>query len=422
MRDSKDIKSYMEAIGSEAKTASRDLAMLSTEKKNSTLMSITECLEKRKAEILVANEEDVSEAKSKEIKEALIDRLKLTGSRIDAMISGLKSVAELPDPIGSITKLKPTPSGIKVSQMRVPLGVVGIIYESRPNVTADAAALCLKSGNACILKGGTEAFKSNTVIASCLSEGLLSEGLPEASVQLINTTDREAVKILLGMDKWVDVIIPRGGKGLVKLISNEAKVPVIKHLDGICHVYLDKECDQKKAYSIALNAKTYRYGICGAMETLLVHEKIAEDVLPLLAEAFKEKGVELRGCELTLRLLNIVMATEEDWVTEYLAPILSIKIVDGLRSAIDHINNFGSAHSDCIVTENKEKASFFLRNVDSSSVMHNVPTCWADGFEYGLGAEVGISTDKFHARGPVGLEGLTSQKYLVEGDAELRGS
>ena len=422
MRDSKDIKSYMEAIGSEAKTASRDLAMLSTEKKNSTLMSITECLEKRKAEILVANEEDVSEAKSKEIKEALIDRLKLTGSRIDAMISGLKSVAELPDPIGSITKLKPTPSGIKVSQMRVPLGVVGIIYESRPNVTADAAALCLKSGNACILKGGTEAFKSNTVIASCLSEGLLSEGLPEASVQLINTTDREAVKILLGMDKWVDVIIPRGGKGLVKLISNEAKVPVIKHLDGICHVYLDKECDQKKAYSIALNAKTYRYGICGAMETLLVHEKIAEDVLPLLAEAFKEKGVELRGCELTLRLLNIVMATEEDWVTEYLAPILSIKIVDGLGSAIDHINNFGSAHSDCIVTENKEKASFFLRNVDSSSVMHNVPTCWADGFEYGLGAEVGISTDKFHARGPVGLEGLTSQKYLVEGDAELRGS
>ena len=422
MRDSKDIKSYMEAIGSEAKTASRDLAMLSTEKKNSTLMSITECLEKRKAEILVANEEDVSEAKSKEIKEALIDRLKLTGSRIDAMISGLKSVAELPDPIGSITKLKPTPSGIKVSQMRVPLGVVGIIYESRPNVTADAAALCLKSGNACILKGGTEAFKSNTVIASCLSEGLLSEGLPEASVQLINTTDREAVKILLGMDKWVDVIIPRGGKGLVKLISNEAKVPVIKHLDGICHVYLDKECDQKKAYSIALNAKTYRYGICGAMETLLVHEKIAEDVLPLLAEAFKEKGVELRGCELTLRLLNIVMATEEDWVTEYLAPILSIKIVDGLGSAIDHINNFGSAHTDCIVTENKEKASFFLRNVDSSSVMHNVPTCWADGFEYGLGAEVGISTDKIHARGPVGLEGLTSQKYLVEGDAELRGS
>ena len=422
MRDSKDIKSYMEAIGSEAKTASRDLAMLSTEKKNSTLMSITECLEKRKAEILVANEEDVSEAKSKEIKEALIDRLKLTGSRIDAMISGLKSVAELPDPIGSITKLKPTPSGIKVSQMRVPLGVVGIIYESRPNVTADAAALCLKSGNACILKGGTEAFKSNTVIASCLSEGLLSEGLPEASVQLINTTDREAVKILLGMDKWVDVIIPRGGKGLVKLISNEAKVPVIKHLDGICHVYLDKECDQKKAYSIALNAKTYRYGICGAMETLLVHEKIAEDVLPLLAEAFKEKGVELRGCESTLRLLNIVLATEEDWITEYLAPILSIKIVDGLGSAIDHINNFGSAHTDCIVTENKEKASFFLRNVDSSSVMHNVPTCWADGFEYGLGAEVGISTDKFHARGPVGLEGLTSQKYLVEGDAELRGS
>ena len=422
MKDSKDITSYMEALGAEAKKASQALASLSTEKKNSTLNSIAEFLEKGRSEILVANEEDLSKANSKEIGEALIDRLKLTDSRIDTMISGFKLIAELSDPIGSITELKPTPSGIKVSQMRVPLGVVGIIYESRPNVTADAAALCLKSGNACILRGGTEAFKSNTAIASCLSKGLLNEGLPEASVQLINTTDREAVKTLLGMDKWVDVIIPRGGKDLVKLISNEAKVPVIKHLDGICHVYLDKECDQKKAYSIALNAKTYRYGICGAMETLLVHEKIAEDVLPLLAEAFKEKGVELRGCESTLRLLNIVLATEEDWITEYLAPILSIKIVDGLGSAIEHINNFGSAHTDCIVTENKEKASFFLRNVDSSSVMHNVPTCWADGFEYGLGAEVGISTDKFHARGPVGLEGLTSQKYLVEGDAELRGS
>ena len=422
MKDSKDITSYMEALGAEAKKASQALASLSTEKKNSTLNSIAEFLEKGRSEILVANEEDLSKANSKAIGEALIDRLKLTDSRIDTMISGFKLIAELSDPIGSITELKPTPSGIKVSQMRVPLGVVGIIYESRPNVTADAAALCLKSGNACILRGGTEAFKSNTAIARCLSKGLLNEGLPEASVQLINTTDREAVKTLLGMDKWVDVIIPRGGKDLVKLISNEAKVPVIKHLDGICHVYLDKECDQKKAYSIALNAKTYRYGICGAMETLLVHEKIAEDVLPLLAEAFKEKGVELRGCESTLRLLNIVLATEEDWITEYLAPILSIKIVDGLGSAIEHINNFGSAHTDCIVTENKEKASFFLRNVDSSSVMHNVPTCWADGFEYGLGAEVGISTDKFHARGPVGLEGLTSQKYLVEGDAELRGS
>ena len=422
MKDSKDITSYMEALGAEAKKASQALASLSTEKKNSTLNSIAEFLEKGRSEILVANEEDLSKANSKAIGEALIDRLKLTDSRIDTMISGFKLIAELPDPIGSITELKPTPSGIKVSQMRVPLGVVGIIYESRPNVTADAAALCLKSGNACILRGGTEAFKSNTAIARCLSKGLLNEGLPEASVQLINTTDREAVKTLLGMDKWVDVIIPRGGKDLVKLISNEAKVPVIKHLDGICHVYLDKECDQKKAYSIALNAKTYRYGICGAMETLLVHEKIAEDVLPLLAEAFKEKGVELRGCESTLRLLNILLATEEDWITEYLAPILSIKIVDGLGSAIEHINNFGSAHTDCIVTENKEKASFFLRNVDSSSVMHNVPTCWADGFEYGLGAEVGISTDKFHARGPVGLEGLTSQKYLVEGDAELRGT
>jgi glutamate-5-semialdehyde dehydrogenase len=305
--------------------------------------------------------------------------------------------------------------------MRVPLGVVGIIYESRPNVTADAAALCLKSGNSCILRGGSEAFKSNTVIANSLKKGIVKEGLPEASIQLVNTIDREAVKILLGMDKWVDVIIPRGGKGLVKLISDEAKVPVIKHLDGICHVYIDEECDQEKAVSIAINAKTYRYGICGAMETLLINENIASKVLPVLNKAFKEKGVELRGCNRTLEYIDISKAQEEDWVTEYLAPILSIKIVDNLQSAIDHINEFGSAHTDCIVTENLDKASLFLRNVDSSSVMHNVPTCWADGFEYGLGAEVGISTDKFHARGPVGLEGLTSLKYLVEGNAELRG-
>ena len=422
MKDSKDISSYIELLGSEAKSASEVLSNLSSEKKNSALSRIAKILEKDKEVILKANKLDLSKAKSNSVEEALIDRLELTSSRINSMIGGLVSVANLPDPIGSLTELKPTPSGIKISQMRVPLGVVGIIYESRPNVTADAAALCLKSGNACILRGGSEAFKTNTAIANSLKKGLLEEGLPESSIQLVETTDREAVKVLLSMDKWVDIIIPRGGKGLVKLISDEAKVPVIKHLDGICHVYLDEECDEEKAISIAINAKTYRYGICGAMETLLVNKDIAGRILPVIAKAFEEKEVELRGCERTLEFLNISKAVEEDWVTEYLAPILSIKIVDDLKSAIDHINMFGSAHTDSIVTENIDKAKVFMRNVDSSSVMHNVPTCWADGFEYGLGAEVGISTDKFHARGPVGLEGLTSLKYLVEGNAELRGN
>ena len=412
----------MELLGSEAKSASEVLSNLSSEKKNSALNRIAKILEKDKETILKANNLDLSKAKSNAVEEALIDRLELTNSRINSMIGGLVSVAELPDPIGSITKLKPTPSGIRISQMRVPLGVIGIIYESRPNVTADAAALCLKSGNACILRGGSEAFKTNTAIANSLKKGLLEEGLPEASMQLVETIDREAVKALLSMDKWVDMIIPRGGKGLVKLISDEAKVPVIKHLDGICHIYLDKECDQEKAISIAVNAKTYRYGICGAMETLLVNKDIAGKILPVIFKVFEEKEVELRGCDRTLEFLNISKAVEEDWATEYLAPILSIKIVDDLKSAIDHINKFGSAHTDSIVTENIDKAKIFMRNVDSSSVMHNVPTCWADGFEYGLGAEVGISTDKFHARGPVGLEGLTSLKYLVEGNAELRGN
>ncbi|MCH2272204.1 MAG: glutamate-5-semialdehyde dehydrogenase [SAR86 cluster bacterium] len=422
MKDSKDISSYMELLGSEAKSASEVLSNLSSEKKNSALTRIAKILEKDKEAILKANHLDLSKAKSNAVEEALIDRLELTRLRINSMIGGLLTVADLPDPIGSLTELKPTPSGIKISQMRVPLGVVGIIYESRPNVTADAAALCLKSGNACILRGGSEAFKTNTAIANSLKKGLLEEGLPEASIQLVETTDREAVKVLLSMNKWVDIIIPRGGKGLVKLISDEAKVPVIKHLDGICHVYLDEECDVEKAISIAVNAKTYRYGICGAMETLLVNKVIAGKILPVIAKAFEEKEIELRGCERTLEFLNISKAVEEDWVTEYLAPILSIKIVDDLNSAIDHINKFGSAHTDSIVTENIGKARVFMRNVDSSSVMHNVPTCWADGFEYGLGAEVGISTDKFHARGPVGLEGLTSLKYLVEGNAELRGN
>ena len=421
MKDSKDISSYMDLLGSEAKSASDTLSILSSEKKNAALKSMAKFIEEERENILNANSEDLTQARLNSIGESLIDRLELTNSRINNMIAGILSVAELSDPIGFTTRLKPTPSGIKISQMRVPLGVVGIIYESRPNVTADAAVLCFKSSNSCILRGGSEAIKSNTVIANCLRKALVKEGLPENSIQLVDTTDREAVKILLGMEKWVDVIIPRGGKGLVKLISEEAKVPVIKHLDGICHVYIDEDCDETKAVSIAINAKTYRYGICGAMETLLVNKKIASRILSPLAKSYKEKGVELRGCERTLRYLNIIKAQEEDWVTEYLAPILSIKIVDNLESAIDHINKFGSAHTDSIVTENKDKAFMFMKRVDSSSVMHNVPTCWADGFEYGLGAEVGISTDKFHARGPVGLDGLTSLKYLVEGNAELRG-
>ena len=420
MKDSKDITAYMGLIGSRAKEASEVLAGLSSEKKNSALKEMAKAIEEDRKEIIKANSQDLSEAKTKKIGESLVDRLELNNLRIDSMISGLLSVSELEDPIGRIKKLNATPSGIKISQMRVPLGVIGIIYESRPNVTADAAALCLKSGNSCILRGGSESFKTNSIITKSLKRGLLESGLPENSIELVDTTDREAVKILLGMHRWIDVIIPRGGKGLVKLISNEAKVPVIKHLDGICHVYLDEDCELEKALSIAVNAKTYRFGICGAMETLLIHKNIAQKVLPYLKKEFDEKNVELRGCERTLKFLSISEAKDEDWVTEYLAPILSIKIVDDLNSAIKHINHFGSSHTDSIVTEDKQKVSVFMREVDSSSVMHNLPTCWADGFEYGLGAEVGISTDKFHARGPVGLEGLTSLKYIVEGNAELR--
>jgi glutamate-5-semialdehyde dehydrogenase len=337
------------------------------------------------------------------------------------MITGLQVVSELPDPIGEITDLDPTPSGIEVSRMRVPLGVVGIIYESRPNVTADAAALCLKSGNACLLRGGSEAILSNKIIWNCLQEGLKKASLPKECIQLVETTDREAVKTLLQLDDYLDVVIPRGGKGLVQLISDESKVPVIKHLDGICHVYIDEAADIKKAENIAFNAKTYRYGICGAMETLLVHSSVASILLPSLEERFSSEGVEVRGCQKTLQIVNVIEANEDDWSTEYLAPILSIKIVEDMSEAIDHIQKYGSQHTDSIVTEDKNKAEYFIKNVDSSSVMHNLPTCWADGFEYGLGAEVGISTDKIHARGPVGLEGLTSQKFIVKGNSNLRG-
>lgn len=422
MEDSKDINNYMNRLGAAAKSAAGDLATVSSEVKNNALLYMSEALDSRRNEILQSNKVDLDKAKDKAIGDALIDRLELTDERIDGMISGLKIVASLPDPVGEIEEMKPTPSGLKISKMRVPLGVVGIIYESRPNVTADAAALCLKSGNACILRGGSEAILSNSLIAECLNQGLKRADLSEDLIQVVNTTDREAVTALLRMEKFIDVIIPRGGKGLVRLISEEARIPVIKHLDGICHVYIDKDADLDEAISIAFNAKTYRYGICGAMETLLIHEEIATKILPELNSKFLDAGVELRGCKETSEIINTPLATDEDWVTEYLAPILSVKLVEDIDSAINHINRFGSAHTDSIVTSNDNNAETFMRKVDSSSVMHNVPTCWADGFEYGLGAEVGISTDKIHARGPVGLEGLTSQKYIVKGKAQIRGA
>ena len=422
MEDSKDINHYMNRLGAAAKSAAGDLATVSSEVKNNALLYMSEALDSRRNEILQSNKVDLDKAKDKAIGDALIDRLELTDERIDGMISGLRIVASLPDPVGEIEEMKPTPSGLKISKMRVPLGVVGIIYESRPNVTADAAALCLKSGNACILRGGSEAILSNSLIAECLNQGLKRADLSEDLIQVVNTTDREAVTALLRMEKFIDVIIPRGGKGLVRLISEEARIPVIKHLDGICHVYIDKDADLDEAISIAFNAKTYRYGICGAMETLLIHEEIATKILPELNSRFLDAGVELRGCKKTSEIINTPLATDEDWVTEYLAPILSVKLVEDIDSAINHINRFGSAHTDSIVTSNDSSAENFMRKVDSSSVMHNVPTCWADGFEYGLGAEVGISTDKIHARGPVGLEGLTSQKYIVKGKAQIRGA
>ena len=422
MSQSKEIITYMDRLGSEAKEASVILSQATLEQKNEALARISEEIQLNRKAILEVNQADLAHAKEKSIGSALIDRLELNDSRIDSMISGLKVVSELPDPVGEITDLDPTPSGIEVSKMRVPLGVVGIIYESRPNVTADAAALCLKSGNACLLRGGSEAIQSNKLIWNCLQNGLIKSGLPKECIQLIETTDREAVKTLLHLDKYLDVIIPRGGKGLVKLITEESRVPVIKHLDGICHVYIDDSADLKKAEEIALNAKTYRYGICGAMETLLIHNKVASDVLPSLIGKLNAEGVEVRGCKKTTEFVEVSDATEEDWTTEYLAPILSIRVVESMNEAIDHIQKYGSHHTDSIVSEDLKKVDVFFKQVDSSSVMHNLPTCWADGFEYGLGAEVGISTDKIHARGPVGLEGLTSQKFIVKGNSELRGA
>jgi glutamate-5-semialdehyde dehydrogenase len=416
-----DIKKYMRQLGQQAKQAGREISKADSNKKNQALLAIAEQIETSRATITEANQQDLTTGKANGLDAASLDRLELTATRITAMIDGLKQVASLPDPVGEITNLRYRPTGIQVGQMRVPLGVIGIIYESRPNVTIDAAALCLKSGNACILRGGSESIHSNQAIAACIANGLEQAGLPKNAVQVIATTDRAAVGELITMQQYVDVIVPRGGKSLIERITNEATIPVIKHLDGICHVYIDDKADLDKAVTIAMNAKTHRYGVCNAMETLLVAESVAAKVLPILAEKYLQKGVELRGCLKVCALIpQAIRATEEDWHTEYLAPILSIKVVAGIDEAIAHINHYGSAHTDAIVTEDYTLARRFLREVDSSSVMVNASTRFADGFEYGLGAEIGISTDKLHARGPVGLEGLTSLKFIVLGDGQIR--
>lgn len=413
---------YMSRLGRDARAASRLLARAAAAQKNRALLAAADALDAARAELSHANEQDLAAGRANGLEPAMLDRLALTPARIDDMIEGLRQVATLPDPIGEIRDMRYVPSGIQIGKMRVPLGVVGIIYESRPNVTIDAASLCLKSGNATILRGGSEAIHSNQAIARCIQQGLAEAGLPAAAVQVVETTDRAAVGALISMPEYVDVIVPRGGKGLIERISREAKVPVIKHLDGICHVYIDVAADLDKAIRVADNAKTQRYAPCNTMETLLVHAGVAERALPPLATIYREKGVELRGDAATRALLgaDVLEATEEDWRTEYNAPILSIRIVDGLDAAIEHINTYGSQHTDAIITENFSDARRFLAEVDSASVMVNASTRFADGFEYGLGAEIGISTDKLHARGPVGLEGLTSEKYVVFGDGHVR--
>jgi len=413
---------YMNRLGRAAREASRVLARASTAQKNRALQAAAAALDAARDELVSANERDLAGGRANGLDAAMLDRLALTPKVIDGMIEGLRQVATLPDPIGEIRDMRYMPSGIQVGKMRVPLGVVGIIYESRPNVTIDAASLCLKSGNATILRGGSEAIHSNQAIARCIQLGLAEAGLPAAAVQVVETTDRVAVGALISMPEYVDVIVPRGGKGLIERISRDARVPVIKHLDGICHVYIDVAADVDKAVRVADNAKTQRFAPCNTMETLLVHQGIADRVLPPLAAIYREKGVELRGCARTQALLggDVLEASEEDWSTEYNAPILSIRIVDSLDAAIEHINRYGSQHTDAIVTENFTDARRFLTEVDSASVMVNASTRFADGFEYGLGAEIGISTDKLHARGPVGLEGLTSEKYVVFGDGHVR--
>ena len=416
-----DIKAYMQDLGIAARESSRVLARAGTALKNNALRAIASRLDDNRHNLLAANAVDMESGRANGLDAALLDRLELNDERIDSMIEGLKQVAALQDPIGEITDMGFRPSGIQLGKMRVPLGVIGIIYESRPNVTIDAASLCLKSGNASILRGGSEAILSNQAIASCIAHGLADAGLPETAVQVVNTTDRDAVGELITMSNHVDVIVPRGGKSLIERISADARVPVIKHLDGNCHVYIDDRADLKKALAIADNAKTHRYGVCNAMESLLIAEPVAQRILPELAKIYSEKNVEMRGCRKARDIIeSIIEATEQDWGEEYLAPVISIKIVSGIDEAIAHISKYSSQHTESIVTEDFNRGRRFIAEVDSSSVMINASTRFADGFEYGLGAEIGISTDKIHARGPVGLEGLTSQKWIVFGDGQIR--
>jgi glutamate-5-semialdehyde dehydrogenase len=415
------VELYVQGLGRAAQEAARVLASAETERKNMALEAIASSLLDSTHALAEANSMDMEAARARDLDAALLDRLELTPARIQGMVDGLQQIVELPDPIGEITDLQVRPSGIELGKMRMPLGVVGIIYESRPNVTADAAGLCLKSGNASLLRGGSEALNSNLEIAKCIRHGLLEASLPVDAVQVIDTADRAAVGAMLKMNQYVDVIIPRGGRGLIERVANESKVPVIKHLDGVCHVYVDKAADLVMAEKIAFNSKTNRYGVCNAMETLLVHVDIANNFLPTLADRYIAEGVELRGCERTREIIsNVSEATDEDWSAEYLAPVLSIRIVDSIDQAMDHIAKYGSSHTDSIVTDDKLATDRFLREVNSSSVIVNASTRFADGFEYGLGAEIGISTDRLHVRGPVGLEGLTNQKYVVLGNGQIR--
>jgi len=422
LTSSADLPAYMETVGQRARAAAMAMARASTAQKNAALAEIAAAIRASSASLLEANRHDLERDAGAGLAGPLLDRLRLSAAAIEKMAAGVEKVAALPDPVGEMSEVRPQPSGLRIGRMRVPLGVIGIIYESRPNVTVDAATLCLKSGNATILRGGSEAFDSNRLLAQQVGHGLRQAGLPAEAVQLVASTDRAAVGLLVSMPKYVDLIVPRGGRGLIERLGAESRVPMLKHLDGNCHVYVDAAADLAQAVDVAVNAKTYRLFVCGAMETLLVHADVASVFLPQVAAELIARGIELRGCPATCAALpQAKPATEEDWFTEYLGPILAVRVVDSLDTAIAHISHYGSHHTDSIVSRDHLAIERFLREVDSSSVMVNAPTCFADGFEYGLGAEIGISTDKLHARGPVGLEGLTSQKYVVFGSGQLRG-
>jgi glutamate-5-semialdehyde dehydrogenase len=416
------LQETVKAIGTQARLASKAIMRATDQQKSAALTAIADVLDRSHDVLVAANEKDLAQAKSRDLSSALLDRLTLSPKSLLLMSQSLRQIAAMPDPIGSLGATIVRPNGMRVAQMRVPLGVIGIIYESRPNVTIDAAALCIKSGNACVLRGGSEAFHSNMALVAVISQALKAVGLPQRVVQYIETTDRDAVGYLVTMTEEIDVIVPRGGKGLIKRLQEQARVPMIKHLDGNCHVYVDKAANLESAKQIAINAKTYRYGICGAMETLLVHQSVAADFVPMICEALSDLGVEIRGCAKTRSLFpDAKEATAQDWAEEYLAPILAVRVVDDQIAAMAHIAKWGSGHTDAIVTQDITAADTFERDVDSSSVYVNLPTCFADGFEYGLGAEIGISTNRLHARGPVGLEGLTTMKWVLRGEGQTRG-